>query len=85
MVTPRPDLPRMGWPGTEKPAPDLPGGWRLADHKVYGRVIVTTENPDDDGFLAFVHRDDDRHRQHAHGWCRPDALTFLDTGKKADQ
>ena len=29
--------------------------------------------------------DDDRHRQHAHGWCRPDALTFLDTGKKADQ
>ena len=25
-VTPRPDLPRMAWPGTEKPAPALPEG-----------------------------------------------------------
>ena len=41
-VTPRPDLPRMEWPGTEKPAPTpaLPEGWRLADHPEHGRVLV---------------------------------------------
>ena len=55
-ITPRPDLPRMEWPGTEKPAPApaLPDGWRLADHRKYGRVIVTNPTPNRDGRVYFV-------------------------------
>ena len=50
-VTQRPDLPRMEWPGNEKPAPApaLPDGWRLADHKDNGRVIVTNPTPNEGG------------------------------------
>lgn len=56
LVTPRPDLPRMEWPGTEKPAPApaLPDGWRLADHKDHGRVVVTNPTPNRDGRVHFV-------------------------------
>ena len=79
-VTPRPDLPRMEWPGNEKPdpAPALPDGWRLADHPEYGRVIVTTENPDEYSLVAFVHRDDDLHRGHGSDWRDPAELTYID-------
>ena len=86
MVTPRPDLPRMGWPGTEKPAPDLPGGWRLADHKVYGRVIVTSAStsPNGDGYVYILLSTAE---SKGYDWifCPTNRLTFLDTGKKADQ
>lgn len=77
-VTPRPDLPRMGWPGTEKPAPALPEGWRFADHPHYGRVIVTRTEPDLDGEVAItvpVPTNADRARLE---WCRPDELTYID-------
>ena len=55
-VTPRPDLPRLEWPSTEKPAPApaLPDGWRIADHKDHGRVIVTNPTPRRDGRVYFV-------------------------------
>lgn len=88
-VTPRPDLPPMTWPGDQKPAPApapaLPEGWRLAVHPDYGLVVVTSGTPDEGGLVAFVHRDDDLHRGHGYDWCKPAELTFLDTGKKADQ
>ena len=76
-VTPRPDLPRMEWPGDKKPAPALPGGWRLADHKHYGRVIVTNPTPDSGGHVYFVApapglRGNDWHL------CGPDELTYIE-------
>ena len=76
-VTPRPDLPRMAWPGTEKPATALPEGWRLADHEDHGRVIVTTQTPDEDGDVYFAVPFDDLT---GYDWdaCHPDELTFLD-------
>ena len=64
-------------------APALPDGWRHADHKKHGRVIVTSGTTDEDGLVAFVRRDDDLHRGHGYDWCKPDKLTFLD--KEADQ
>lgn len=79
-VTPRPDLPRMEWPGTEKPAPApaLPDGWRLADHNLYGRVIVTRPEPDDDGKVAITASTPTRGYRARLEWCRPDELTYLD-------
>ena len=78
-VTPRPDLPCLEWPGTEKPAPApaLPDGWLLADHPKHGRVIVTTTTPDDDGDFYFMFPADDLT---GYDWdaCRPDELTYLD-------
>ena len=76
-VTPRPDLPRLEWPGDQKPAPALPEGWRLADHEAYGRVIVTSTTPDADGDVCFVAPapgiiGNDWHL------CDPDELTYLD-------
>ena len=55
-ITPRPDLPRMEWPGDQNPAPApaLPGGWRLADHKDHGRVIVTNTTPNPGGHVYYV-------------------------------
>ena len=81
-VTPRPDLPRMEWPGDQKPAPALPEGWRLADHKGYGRGIVTNPTPNRDGHVYFVIPDDD---PMGYEWvfCTPDDLTYLD--QEADQ
>ena len=76
-VTPRPDLPRLEWPGdTSEPA--LPEGWRLADHPNYGRVIVTSPAPDADGDVWFIHRDDYFRRKHDSDWCKQDALTYID-------
>ena len=75
-ITPRPDLPRLEWPGdTSEPA--LPEGWKLADHPDYGRVIVTSPTPDAYGNVCFV--------AHVPGFigndwhlCDPDELKYLD-------
>ena len=76
-ITPRPDLPRMEWPGTEKPDPSLPGGWRLAEHKVNGRVIVTT--PNNDGRVYYVLPSDLDGLGFDWFFCHTDELTYLDT------
>ena len=85
-VTPRPDLPRMAWPGDEKPdaAPALPDGWRLADHEDHGRVIVTNLTPNAVGHVYFVLPATD---PLGYDWffCDPDELRYLDTGQEADQ
>ena len=82
-VTPRPDLPRMEWPGDQKPepepAPTLPDGWRLADHQKYGRVIVTNHTPNRDGYVYIVLPIDDPMGYDWH-FCDPDDLTYLDQG-----
>lgn len=84
MVTPRPDLPRMAWPGDKKSAPALPGDWRLADHKDYGRVIVTNLTPNAVGHVAYVLPATD---PLGYDWffCDPSELTYIDTGQGADQ
>ena len=74
-VTPRPDLPRMTWPG-DTPAPALPECWRLADHQEYGRVIVTT-TPNSDGYVYFVLHSDGT-LGHAWHFCLPAELTYID-------
>ncbi|MBP2333316.1 hypothetical protein [Corynebacterium freneyi] len=76
-VTPRPDLPRLKWPGTEKPAPALPGGWRLADHEKRGRVIVTNLTPNAVGHVAYVLPATD---PLGYDWffCDPSDLTYID-------
>ena len=83
-VTPRPDLPRLEWPGEQQPAPApaLPAGWRLADHPHYGRVFVTAPEPDGDGDLWFI--DPSADPGSMEDWCDPDVLTFLDD-QGADQ
>ena len=83
-VTPRPDLPRMEWPGNQEvaPAPTLPDGWRLADHEGHGRVIVTTQTPNRDGNIYFVTPSDWLLGYDCHP-CRPDELTYID--QEADQ
>lgn len=81
-VTPRPDLPRMEWPGDKKPAPALPDGWRLADHLDYGRVIVTNTTPDPSGHVYFVGLADDSTGCDRF-FCDPARLTYLD--QEADQ
>ena len=88
-ITPRPDLPRLEWPGDKKPdpapAPALPGRWRLADHKDHGRVIVTDPNPNRDGYVYCVFpsdRDSTGFDWHPYD---PEALTYLDTDQEADQ
>ena len=85
-VTPRPDLPRLEWPGDQTPAPApspaLPDGWRLADHEGHGRVIVTTQTPNRDGNIYFVTPSDWLLGYDCHP-CRPDELTYID--QEADQ
>ena len=87
-VTPRPDLRRLEWPGTEKPAPApaLPDGWRLADHKEHGRVIVTSAStsPNSDGYVYILLPTADA-RGHDWVFCPTKRLTFLDTDQEADQ
>ena len=80
VVTPRPDLPRLERPGDQKPAPALPDGWRLADHKVNGRVIVTNPTPNRDGRVYYVIPSAD---PLGFDWlfCRPDELTYLEQGE----
>lgn len=92
-VTPRPDLPRMMWPGDTPhtgptvtfsmpaptaPAPALPDGWLLADHETRGRVIVTRPEPDNDGEVVIVCPLPDRVTRADIYWCNNDKLTYLD-------
>ena len=81
-VTPRPDLPRLEWPGDKEPdpAPALPEGWALANHPDYGRVIVTTPTTYHDGHVYVVLPDEDE-LSRGYDWhlCDPDSLTYLDT------
>ena len=79
MVTPRPDLPRLEWPGNKKVAPDLPGDWRVADHKDLGRVIVTNPTPDCYGTVYFAFPRVDLLGGLDWKFCDPDELTYLDT------
>lgn len=81
-VTPRPDLPRMTWPGDKKPAPALPDGWRLANHPEHGLVVVTSTTPDCLGRVSFVAPAPGTIGNDWH-ICNPDELTFLD--QEADQ
>ncbi|MBP2333312.1 hypothetical protein [Corynebacterium freneyi] len=83
-VTPRPDLPRMTWPGDQEAAPTLPEGWRLADHKERGRVIVANDTPNRNGHVTYVLPATD---PLGYDWffCDPSQLTYIDTGKEADQ
>lgn len=82
-VVPRPDLPRMPWADTEKAAPALPGEWRLAEHRKYGRVIVTALPTDSDDRAYFVHPDFEDDRGFDWNYCSPDELT-IDTEPEAD-
>lgn len=94
-VTPRPDLPRMEWPGSEKPDPAptvtftyspnglsdaLPEGWRPAKHEVHGRVMVTNPTPDAGGYIYFVHSDDEFVAGFDWAACLPGELTYIDQG-----
>ena len=81
-ITPRPDLPRMTWPG-DTPAPALPEGWRLADHPDYGRVIVTNPVPDSNGRVYIVGPDDAISLGYDWHSCTPAKLTYID--QDADQ
>ena len=83
-VTPLPDLPRLEWPGDQKPAPapTLPEGWRLADHPDYGRVVVTSGTVDADGHVYFVAPAPGTIGNDWH-LCRKDELTYLDTNHPA--
>lgn len=79
-VTPRPDLPRMEWPGDKKPAPTghaLPEGFRLADHPEHGRVVAAPYLDWRGNAHITYHT-----RKAVHGTatacCDPEALTFLD-------
>ena len=80
-VTPRSDLPRLEWPGTEKPdpGPALPDGWRAADHKDNGRVIVTNTTPNRDGYVCYVLPADDYVLGYDWLLCKPYELTYLGT------
>lgn len=77
-VTPRPDLPPLEWPGTEKPAPDLPGDWRLAEHREHGRVIVTNPTPDCYGTVYFAFPRADYLNGFDWKFCDPEELTYLE-------
>lgn len=84
-ITPRPDLPRMEWPGEQKPSPAFPGGWRLADHPEHGRVIVTKPTPDYEGYIYYMYSTDAR--PEGYDWdCRDAAeLTFCDEAPAPEQ
>ena len=80
-VTPRPDLPRLEWPGdTSEPA--LPEGWRLADHEKYGRVVVTNTTPDAYGNVYFVAPVPGIIGNDWHS-CAASELTYIDTDPEA--
>ena len=67
-----------------KPAPALPEGWRLADHKDHGRVIVTNTTPNSAGNVHYVFSSDGPLGYACH-FCTPDELTYIDTDQEADQ
>ena len=57
--------------------PTLPGGWRLANHKDNGRVIVTAPTPNSDGRVYYVLPSAEP-LGYDWLWCAPDALAYLD-------
>lgn len=79
-VTPRPDLPSLTWPGEQKPAPALPDGWRLADHRVNGRVVVTNPIPRRGGRVYYVIPDAGDAMGYDWLWCDPSELAYIDGG-----
>lgn len=85
-VTPRPDLPRLEWNGDKKPdlGPALPDGWRVADHKDNGRVIVTNTTPNRDGYVCYVLPAEDYVLGYDWLLCKPYELTYLDQGDDTD-
>ena len=58
--------------------PTLPGGWRLANHKDNGRVIVTAPTPNSDGRVYYVLPSDLSGLGFDWLWCDPDELAYLD-------
>lgn len=83
-VTPRPDLPRMEWPGEQQPAPALPDGWRLAEHPDYGLVIVTNATASRAGNVHFVFASAGPLGYACH-FCDPSEVTYLDQTRAAEQ
>ncbi|QDH93765.1 hypothetical protein HWC36_gp54 [Corynebacterium phage StAB] len=81
LVTPRPDLHRMEWPADKKPvaATALPEGWRPADHKDHGRVVVTSASTpsDGDGYVYILFPTADS-RGYDWMFCPTNRLTYLD-------
>lgn len=79
-ITPRPDLPRLEWNGDKKPdpGPAVPDGWRVADHKDNGRVIVTNTTPNRDGYVCYVLPAEDYALGYDWLLCKPYELTYLD-------
>ena len=77
-VTPRPDLPRLTWTDTVQPAPALPEGWRTAEHRWYGPVIVTNSPPYQGGNVYVVIPDDGDRRGYRWSYCPPTDLTYTD-------
>lgn len=63
-------LPTPTWP--------IPQEWRLADHKRYGRVIVTNDIPNSRGHIYFVYPADN---DAGYDWfpADPDELAYIDT------
>ena len=58
-------------------APALPAGMRLADHAVYGRVVVSPV-VDDDGTCKIFHLSTDARDGSDYCWAPIDSLTFID-------
>lgn len=66
------------------PAPALPDGWRLADHQKYGRVVVTTQTPNINGYVYVVIPDAGYFAGYDWRLCNPEELTYLDQGDDTD-
>ena len=62
---------------TPAAAPTLPAGMRLADHEVYGRVVVSPK-PNDIGQYKIFHLDDSYVSGADVSYVEADALTFID-------
>lgn len=58
--------------------PALPRGWKLADHRKYGRVIVTSTTPGKYGHLYFVMPNVGDVMGYDWFHCFPEELTYLD-------
>lgn len=77
-ITPRPDLPRLEWPGDKKPSPSMPDGWRFADHPDHGLIIVTNTTPNRLGNVYFVAPTADYIMGYDCHSCDPEELTYLE-------
>ena len=62
---------------TPAAAPALPAGMRLADHEVYGHVVVSSK-PNDIGQYKIFHLDDSYVSGADVSYVEADALTFID-------